>query len=228
MGISATGRQDVRADAQLTGSIEHLIGGSAIPAVGALSNPGNGARSECFGSLQQLGTSDRTSFAPQLASLLISVISVRGVTLANVLVRIVLARFVIGSGVRTAYLGLPSPSLQHDGELAQSAFDRPAVLAQHRAGKPRRVEPNTSPSRFPFGSCHCGPGPMKVFASFGLDAENQCLWRLHENSREERVLMTPKAFSVLAYLVEHAGSLVRHDELLEAGGGPTSSSNRRR
>ncbi len=28
--------------------------------------------------------------------------------------------------------------------------------------------------------------------------------------------MTPKAFSVLAYLVEHAGSLVRHDELLEA------------
>ena len=57
---------------------------------------------------------------------------------------------------------------------------------------------------------------MKVFASFGLDAENQCLWRLRENSREERVLMTPKAYSVLAYLVEHAGSLVRHDELLEA------------
>jgi predicted ATPase/DNA-binding winged helix-turn-helix (wHTH) protein len=57
---------------------------------------------------------------------------------------------------------------------------------------------------------------VKVFASFGLDARNQCLWRLHENSQEERVLMTPKAFAVLAYLVEHAGSLVRHDELLEA------------
>jgi DNA-binding winged helix-turn-helix (wHTH) protein len=57
---------------------------------------------------------------------------------------------------------------------------------------------------------------MKVFSPFRLDTVNQCLWRLAGRGRDERVLLTPKAFAVLAYLVEHAGRLVTHDELLEA------------
>src|SRR5580658_3308587 len=57
---------------------------------------------------------------------------------------------------------------------------------------------------------------MKVFPPFRLDTANQCLWRRGETGKEERILLTPKAFAVLAYLVEHAGRLVTPDELLEA------------
>jgi predicted ATPase/DNA-binding winged helix-turn-helix (wHTH) protein len=56
---------------------------------------------------------------------------------------------------------------------------------------------------------------VKEFPPFRLDSINQCLWR-SEAGREERVLMAPKAFAVLDYLVEHAGRLVTHGELLEA------------
>src|SRR5215467_3242156 len=52
---------------------------------------------------------------------------------------------------------------------------------------------------------------MKVFQTFRLDPANQCLWR-----GEHRVPLTPKAFDVLRYLVEHPGRLVTQDELLEA------------
>jgi DNA-binding winged helix-turn-helix (wHTH) protein/tetratricopeptide (TPR) repeat protein len=55
---------------------------------------------------------------------------------------------------------------------------------------------------------------MKSFAPFRLDPVNQCLWRRADTEHEERVLLTPKAFSVLTYLVNHAGRLVTHDELL--------------
>ncbi|MHC2518962.1 AAA family ATPase [Bradyrhizobium diazoefficiens] len=55
---------------------------------------------------------------------------------------------------------------------------------------------------------------MKAFPPFRLDVENQCLWRMTDG-KGERVLMTPKAFAVLAYLVENAGRLVRNDELLD-------------
>jgi DNA-binding response OmpR family regulator len=54
--------------------------------------------------------------------------------------------------------------------------------------------------------------PMKVFAPFCLDAVNQCLWRRGDAAREERILLTPKAFAVLTHLVEHAGRLVTHDQ----------------
>jgi DNA-binding winged helix-turn-helix (wHTH) protein/tetratricopeptide (TPR) repeat protein len=57
---------------------------------------------------------------------------------------------------------------------------------------------------------------MKEFLPFRLDTLNQCLWRVGEMEREERILLTPKAFAVLKHLVEHAGRLVTHDELLEA------------
>ncbi|HEY6614074.1 MAG TPA: hypothetical protein VIZ32_06125, partial [Vicinamibacterales bacterium] len=49
------------------------------------------------------------------------------------------------------------------------------------------------------------------FHSFRLDAANQCLWR-----GDTRVSLMPKPFGVLQYLVEHAGRLVTHDQLLGA------------
>src|SRR5215475_7398724 len=58
---------------------------------------------------------------------------------------------------------------------------------------------------------HRGRCTMKLFESFRLDPANQCLWR-----GESRVPLTPKAFDVLRYLVEHSGRLVTQDELLEA------------
>jgi DNA-binding winged helix-turn-helix (wHTH) protein len=57
---------------------------------------------------------------------------------------------------------------------------------------------------------------MKVFPPFRLDTVNQCLWRRGDSGQEERILLTPKAYAVLVYLVEHAGRLVSSDELLEA------------
>ena len=58
--------------------------------------------------------------------------------------------------------------------------------------------------------------PMKVFSGFRLDTPNQCLWRGRGTGPEGRILLTPKAFAVLAYLVAHAGRLVTHDTLLKA------------
>ena len=52
---------------------------------------------------------------------------------------------------------------------------------------------------------------MKSFKTFRLDTANHLLWR-----DGNRVPMAPKAFDVLAYLVEHAGQLVTQDEILEA------------
>ena len=52
---------------------------------------------------------------------------------------------------------------------------------------------------------------MKSFKAFHLDTANHILAR-----DGARVPMAPKAFDVLAYLVDHAGRLVTQDELLEA------------
>lgn len=52
---------------------------------------------------------------------------------------------------------------------------------------------------------------MKVFEPFRLDTLNHCLWRA-----KERVPLTPKAFDVLRYLVDHRDRLVAQDEILEA------------
>jgi predicted ATPase/DNA-binding winged helix-turn-helix (wHTH) protein len=52
---------------------------------------------------------------------------------------------------------------------------------------------------------------MKVFQPFRLDTVNRCLWRA-----DERVPLTPKAFDVLRYLVDHRARLVTQDEILEA------------
>jgi predicted ATPase/DNA-binding winged helix-turn-helix (wHTH) protein len=56
---------------------------------------------------------------------------------------------------------------------------------------------------------------MREFPPFRLDSESQCLWR-GDGLAEERILLAPKAFAVLRYLVEHPGRLVTQDELFEA------------
>src|ERR1700722_4425566 len=56
-----------------------------------------------------------------------------------------------------------------------------------------------------------GRGRMKHFGSFALDTGNECLWR-----GGVQIDLSPKPFAVLRYLVEHAGRLITHDELLDA------------
>jgi DNA-binding winged helix-turn-helix (wHTH) protein len=57
---------------------------------------------------------------------------------------------------------------------------------------------------------------MMEFAGFRLDTTNLCLWRRGNVGEDERTALTPKAFDVLRYLVEHAGRLVTQDEILSA------------
>ena len=57
---------------------------------------------------------------------------------------------------------------------------------------------------------------MKLFRPFRLDIVNECLWRSSGAGADERILLTPKSFEVLHYLVEHAGRLITQRELLEA------------
>src|SRR5262249_29532096 len=52
---------------------------------------------------------------------------------------------------------------------------------------------------------------MKQFHAFRLDTTNHCLWQ-----GEERVSLTPKAFDLLRYLVDHRDRLVTQEEILEA------------
>jgi predicted ATPase/DNA-binding winged helix-turn-helix (wHTH) protein len=52
---------------------------------------------------------------------------------------------------------------------------------------------------------------MKQFEPFRLDAANGRLWR-----GGAQILLPPKPFAVLQYLVENPGRLIRHDELLDA------------
>ena len=56
----------------------------------------------------------------------------------------------------------------------------------------------------------------KLFDPFRLDTVNQCLWRRKVDGEEERILLRPKVFAILRYLVDHAGRLVTQDELLGA------------
>ena len=57
---------------------------------------------------------------------------------------------------------------------------------------------------------------MAELSPFRLDSANQCLWRRTGSGGEERILLTPTEFAVLDHLVEHAGQLVTHRELLDA------------
>jgi len=52
---------------------------------------------------------------------------------------------------------------------------------------------------------------MKQFAPFRLDTTNECLWR-----DSTQIALPPRIFGVLRYLVQNAGRLITHDELLDA------------
>jgi predicted ATPase/DNA-binding winged helix-turn-helix (wHTH) protein len=52
---------------------------------------------------------------------------------------------------------------------------------------------------------------LKQFDSFRLDSANECLWH---NGAE--IVLPPKPYAVLRYLVENPGRLITHDELLDA------------
>ncbi len=44
---------------------------------------------------------------------------------------------------------------------------------------------------------------MKEFPPFRLDTVNQCVWRGKERADQERIPLTPRAYALLRYLVEH-------------------------
>jgi len=50
-----------------------------------------------------------------------------------------------------------------------------------------------------------------LFAGVRIDLANECVWR-----GEQTLKLTPTAFALLRYLVEHAGRLVTKEELLQA------------
>src|SRR6202012_2628091 len=52
--------------------------------------------------------------------------------------------------------------------------------------------------------------------SFRIDVANLCVWRRNGAAVDERLDLPPKTFDVLRYLVENAGRLIGHDELLTA------------
>src|ERR1700678_58653 len=99
----------------------------------------------------------------------------------------------------------------------------PATMLGARAVSRARIEKSpqgrASSPMIRAGRDQAGLGrrnPMKVFSPFRLDTANQCLWRCGDTGQEARILLTPKAFAVLEHLVEHAGRLVTHDEMLQA------------
>ena len=55
------------------------------------------------------------------------------------------------------------------------------------------------------------PSSQLVFGPFRLDPDHACLWR-----DAEAMVLPPKAFAVLHYLVTHPDRLVTKDELLDA------------
>ncbi len=57
---------------------------------------------------------------------------------------------------------------------------------------------------------------MREFPPFRLDPVNQCLWRRGSSGADERILLTPSEYGVLNHLVERAGQLVTHRQLLDA------------
>src|SRR5512145_898490 len=66
-------------------------------------------------------------------------------------------------------------------------------------------------SAMPVGEENVMPSSQWVFGPFRLDPDHACLWR-----EAQAVVLPPKIFAVLHYLVTHPDRLVTKDELLEA------------
>ncbi len=56
---------------------------------------------------------------------------------------------------------------------------------------------------------------MKRFPPFRIDASEQCSWRSRSGAPDKKTILTPRAYAVLRDLVDHAGNLVSHSELLD-------------
>jgi predicted ATPase len=56
----------------------------------------------------------------------------------------------------------------------------------------------------------------KAFPPFRFDAINQCLWRLTKDGAEERIVLKPKTYAILAYFLDHPDRVVTQEELLES------------
>ena len=57
---------------------------------------------------------------------------------------------------------------------------------------------------------------MRDFPPFRLDPVNQCLWRRSSSGTDARILLSPSEYGVLNHLIERAGQLVTHRQLLDA------------
>jgi DNA-binding winged helix-turn-helix (wHTH) protein/tetratricopeptide (TPR) repeat protein len=57
---------------------------------------------------------------------------------------------------------------------------------------------------------------LRAFPPFKLDDAEHCLWRSGSAGHETRVALKPKSYDLLNYLIDNAGRLVTHQELLEA------------
>jgi predicted ATPase len=56
----------------------------------------------------------------------------------------------------------------------------------------------------------------KVFPPFRLDAIHECLWRSTKDGAEERIVLKPKTYAILAYFLDHPDRVVTQEELLES------------
>ena len=56
----------------------------------------------------------------------------------------------------------------------------------------------------------------KAFPPFRLDPTNQCLWRSTNDGAEERIVLKPKTYAILAYFLDHPDRVVTQEELLES------------
>jgi DNA-binding winged helix-turn-helix (wHTH) protein len=56
----------------------------------------------------------------------------------------------------------------------------------------------------------------KVFPPFRLDPISECLWRSTKDSAEERIVLKPKTYAILAHFLDHPDRVVTQEELLES------------
>ena len=52
----------------------------------------------------------------------------------------------------------------------------------------------------------------KAFPPFRLDPTNQCLWRSTNDGAEERVVLKPKTYAILAYFLDHPDRVVTQED----------------
>ena len=97
----------------------------------------------------------------------------------------------------------------------EQALHRARQMAQCKI-TPAAAQPYAADALHDASHLHRGGGRMQEFPPFRLDPVNQCLWRRRDTAEDERVLLTPKGFAVLCYLVVHAGQLVTQEALLAA------------